>query len=77
MARVTPVLRDLIGTRRMRSADETLTFKSFPGGFLALAGAGSPDNVARRPVCVVPADEIDNRVRRAARARLSLSLHKS
>lgn len=40
MVRVTPVLRDLIGTRRMRNADETLTFKSFPGGFLALAGAG-------------------------------------
>ncbi|WP_233863495.1 phage terminase large subunit family protein [Paraburkholderia adhaesiva] len=59
MVRVTPVLRDLIGTRRMRNAEETLLFKSFPGGFLALAGAGSPDNLARRPVRVVLSDEID------------------
>ena len=59
MVRVTPVLRDLIGTRRMRNSDETILYKSFPGGFLALAGAGSPDNLARRPVRVVLADEID------------------
>ncbi|MBB5413885.1 phage terminase large subunit GpA-like protein [Paraburkholderia sp. HC6.4b] len=59
MVRATPVLRDLIGTRRMRNSEETLLFKSFPGGFLALAGAGSPDNLARRPVRVVLSDEID------------------
>ncbi|CAB3779365.1 hypothetical protein LMG28688_00818 [Paraburkholderia caffeinitolerans] len=59
MIRVTPVLRDLIGTSKSRNADETLLYKSFPGGFLALAGAGSPDNLARRPVRVILADEID------------------
>lgn len=59
MIRVTPVLRDLIGTAKTRNADETLLFKSFPGGFLALAGAGSPDNLARRPIRVLLADEVD------------------
>ncbi len=59
MMRVTPVLRDLIGTRRMRNADETILFKSFSSRFLALAAAGSPDDLARRPVRVVLCDEID------------------
>lgn len=59
LVRVTPALRELIGTRKTRNADETLLFKSFPGGFLALAGAGSPDNLARRPVRVILADEVD------------------
>ncbi len=59
MIRVTPVLRELVGTSKTRNADETLLFKAFPGGFLALAGAGSPDNLARRPVRVILADEVD------------------
>lgn len=58
--RATPVLRALIGGSKTRTSDDTLLFKTFPGGFLALAGAGSPDNVARRPVRLVLADEIDN-----------------
>lgn len=59
LIRVTPVLRDLVGTSKTRNADETLLFKAFPGGFLALAGAGSPDNLARRPIRVLLADEVD------------------
>lgn len=52
--KATPVLRGLV-----LSAEETLTYKPFPGGFVALAGAGSPDNVARRPIRACLADEID------------------
>jgi phage terminase large subunit GpA-like protein len=59
LLRVTPVLRELIGSGRTRSSDETLLYKAFPGGFLALAGAGSPDNLARRPIRVLLADEVD------------------
>ena len=55
----TPVLRKLVGTRRTRSGDDTLTYKAFPGGFLALVGAGAPDNLARRPVRIVLYDEVD------------------
>lgn len=49
-----PKLAELVG-----GSEETLTYKPFPGGFIALAGAGSPDNVARRPVRVILADEVD------------------
>ena len=59
MVSATPVLRALVGTRKTRSAEETLLFKAFPGGFLALAGAGSPDNLARRPIRVLLCDEVD------------------
>lgn len=59
MLRATPVLRALVGTSKTRDATETILYKAFPGGFLAMAGAGSPDNLARRPVRVVLADEVD------------------
>jgi phage terminase large subunit GpA-like protein len=59
MVRVTPVLRELVGTTRTRTSKETLLYKAFPGGFLALAGAGSPDNMARRPIRVLLCDEVD------------------
>ena len=52
--KASPVLRKLVG-----GADQTLTYMPFPGGFVALAGAGSPDNVARRPIRAYLADEID------------------
>ncbi|MFX6803754.1 phage terminase large subunit family protein, partial [Acinetobacter baumannii] len=55
----TPVLRALVGTSKTRKSEETLLYKSFPGGFLALVGAGSPDNLARRPVRIVMYDEVD------------------
>jgi phage terminase large subunit GpA-like protein len=59
MVRATPALRNLIGGSKTRSSKETLLYKSFPGGFLALVGAGSPDNLARRPVRIVMYDEVD------------------
>jgi phage terminase large subunit GpA-like protein len=59
MVEATPVLRDLVGTAKTRNAKETLHYKAFPGGFLALVGAGSPDNLARRPVRIVMYDEVD------------------
>ena len=74
LVKATPVLRKLVGARRRpkrqaistdkplsktRDSDETLLYKSFPGGFLALTGAGSPDNLARRPVRAVLYDEVD------------------
>lgn len=59
LIRVTPVLRELIGDVKTRSGDDTLLYKAFPGGFLALAGAGSPDNLARRPIRILLSDEVD------------------
>lgn len=59
MIRVTPVLKGLIGHRHTRKSEDTLLYKAFPGGFLALVGAGSPDNLARRPVRLSLYDEVD------------------
>lgn len=59
MVRATPKLRALVGSTKTRKGDESLLYKSFPGGFLALAGAGSPDNLARRPIRVLLCDEVD------------------
>jgi phage terminase large subunit GpA-like protein len=54
MVAATPVLRERVG-----GSEETLTYKPFPGGFAGITGAGSPDNLARRPIRVVLADEIN------------------
>lgn len=59
LVKATKVLRALVGTSKTRSGDDTLLFKKFPGGFLALAGAGSPDNLARRPIRIAMYDEGD------------------
>ncbi|MCT8345433.1 MULTISPECIES: phage terminase large subunit family protein [Photorhabdus] len=59
LVRVTPILRKLVGGNKQKNSKETLLYKSFTGGFLALAGAGSPDNLARRPIRVLLADEVD------------------
>lgn len=55
----TPVLNELVSTGRTRDSEETIKFKSFPGGFLAITSAGSPTNLASRPIRVVLLDEID------------------
>jgi hypothetical protein len=52
MIETTPVLRELMGDQHTRRSENTVTFKKFPGGFLALAGAGSPTNLSMRPVRV-------------------------
>lgn len=59
MARATPVLQKLLGGDRMRGGDDTLQYKEFPGGFLAMESAGSPTNLAMRPIRITLADEID------------------
>jgi phage terminase large subunit GpA-like protein len=58
LVRVTQVLRRLIGDSRQKSLKETIFYNAFTGGFLALAGAGSPDNLVRRPIRVLLADEV-------------------
>jgi phage terminase large subunit GpA-like protein len=59
MIAATPCLRDLIGDKRTRRTENTLRFKKFPGGFLAIASAGSPTNLAMRAIRVTLLDEID------------------
>jgi phage terminase large subunit GpA-like protein len=59
LIRSTPVLREIMGASKSRNSDDTLGYKAFPGGFLAIVSAGSPDNLARRPIRIILADEID------------------
>jgi len=59
MVSATPALSAIMRDRRTRVSDDTLKFKAFPGGFLALASAGSPTNLAMRAIRVTLLDEID------------------
>ncbi|NIJ07228.1 phage terminase large subunit GpA-like protein [Sphingomonas vulcanisoli] len=57
--KATPALRGLIGSSKTRAAGDTVDYKAFPGGFLGIVGAGSPDNLARRPIRIILFDEVD------------------
>jgi phage terminase large subunit GpA-like protein len=59
LVRATPVLRDILGDVAHDRSGESLAFKEFPGGFLALESAGSATNLAARPIKVTLLDEID------------------
>lgn len=59
MVKASPVLAEIMSDRRTRISEDTIKFKRFPGGYLALASAGSPTNLAMRAIRVTLADEID------------------
>lgn len=58
MIRECPVLRERVDTRT-RMGEDSLSFKNFSGGFLAIEGAGSPMNLASRAVRITLFDECD------------------
>jgi phage terminase large subunit GpA-like protein len=60
MIRVTPVLRGLIDITASRSSTNTQDYKEFPGGFLALVGSNSPDNVKTISAPVGAVEEPDD-----------------
>lgn len=63
--RIAPMLRDVaclqgkVSDARSRDSKNTITHKRFPGGFVALVGAQSPNKLARRPIRYLLCDEID------------------
>jgi phage terminase large subunit GpA-like protein len=63
MLRSTPELRAIVTDKRVPSEaglpESTLSLKLFPGGFLTLAGANSPNSFARWSVRVAIADDCD------------------
>lgn len=59
MLRDTPALKNLIKDKRERDSGNTKLHKTFPGGQLSIVSAGSPSDVASRPVRVVLLDEVD------------------
>ena len=58
MIRACPTLRNLFDPR-VKMGEDSLSFKQFRGGFVAVEGAGSPMNLASRAVKVILCDEID------------------
>lgn len=59
MLRDTPVLRDRMKVKATRNTGDTLLYKQFTGGYIAMVGANAPSGLASRPVRVVLADEVD------------------
>jgi phage terminase large subunit GpA-like protein len=59
MIRDTPVLNELIKTKKSRDSGNTLQHKSFPGGHITVIGSNSPSELASRPVRITLRDEID------------------
>jgi len=59
MLRDTPTLRDKVSDSKSRDKENTMRYKKFPGGFLAIVGANSPSGLAMRPIRIVMFDEVD------------------
>lgn len=64
MLRTTPALREVVRDDRSKrrgghDVESTLSLKMFPGGFLALGGANTPNTFARRSVRIVFGDDVD------------------
>lgn len=58
----TPVL-NAIFTNKSRNAANANDLKSFPGGFLTINGANTPNNLASFPIRILVLDEIDRFIR--------------
>lgn len=59
MLRDTPVLNELVKTKKSRDSGNTLQHKSFPGGHITVIGSNSPSELASRPIRVTLRDEVD------------------
>jgi phage terminase large subunit GpA-like protein len=59
MITATPALRSKFSDQRSRDGNNNVLEKSFPGGFLVMASAESPAELAGRPIRVLLMDEID------------------
>lgn len=59
MIRDTPVLTGKVSDKKSRDSSNTLTYKAFVGGYLALVGSNSPVDLSSRPIRVALMDETD------------------
>lgn len=59
MVRDTPALSRLVKDPRSRDSGNTILFKQYPGGNIAIVGANAPAGLAGRPRRVVLLDEVD------------------
>lgn len=66
MVEATPRLAAKIPVHKTRDKDNSIQFKSFPGGFLKLVGSNSPSSVKSTPapvVCIEEPDDCNENVR--------------
>lgn len=54
-----PVLRGKVKSAKVKDSGNTVLHKTFPGGYVSIAGANSAAGLASRPIRVVLCDEID------------------
>lgn len=59
MFRICPTLKNKVSSPKTRDGENTILYKNFPGGFIALVGANSPSGLASRAIRILLADEID------------------
>ena len=59
MIRDTPVLNEIFNSTLYKDSTNTILYRSYPGGFVAMAGANSPTALAGRPIKVLLLDEVD------------------
>lgn len=59
MIRDCSCLSEIVREKKSRDGANTLSFKAFPGGHLALVGVNSPSKLASRPIKVALMDEVD------------------
>lgn len=63
LIRSTPALKDAIRTKRKardaHRGESTLTYKTFPGGYIAMGGANTENTFARRSVRIAFGDDVD------------------
>lgn len=58
LLRDTPAISKLFD-KKYKDSSDTLLYKGFPGGFLAMAGSNSPTALAGRPIKIILLDEVD------------------
>ena len=76
MFRDCPVFKGLITDPEKKNSDNTISFKKFPGGFLAFVGSRSASALASRPAKIVLCDEVDRYAKSAGDEGAPLALIK-
>jgi phage terminase large subunit GpA-like protein len=56
---LTPCLKGKVTNKKSRDSGNTVNFKKFLGGYLAIAGANSPSSLRSKPIRRVMFDEVD------------------
>ena len=80
--RVAPMFRDcnvfkgLITEPEKKNSDNTISYKKFPGGFLAFVGSRSASALASRPAKLIMCDEVDRYAKSAGDEGAPLALIK-